>query len=91
MNELKIKESKLNLEPIPQIIKNEVEITKIKHEDNLYKVEFKYKGSEGDSKTVEMEECDFILMDKFIKFKKKLSDRDFVEFYNATVDFLERK
>jgi hypothetical protein len=30
-------------------------------------------------------------MDKFIKFKKKLSDRDFIEFYNATVDFLESK
>ena len=37
-----------------------------------------------------MEECDFILMDKFIKFKKKLSDRDFVEFYNATVDFYKK-
>lgn len=90
-NELQIKESKLNLEPIPQIIKNEVEITKIKHEDQLYKVEYKYKGAEGETKTVDLAECNFILMDKFIKFKKKLSDRDFIEFYNATVDFLEKK
>ena len=82
-------ESKLDLIPIPQIIKNEVEITDVQSKGTEYTVFYKLKRPDAPILEAKMVESKYILLDKFIKFKKKLSERDFVEFYNATVGFMD--